>query len=291
MHIIFFKRLCALKILNMDETLRKEKLYSRILEVDLLRGIALFFMIFDHIAYDLFMTLPMIFKGYNEPGTWTNSLSSFAFNYWNWNVRIVVRYFIVFIFLSLTGICCSFSHSNIKRGLKLFGLACIVSLVTFIMGLIISDINVTILFGLLQCVSLSLIMIGLLEKLTSNKWVYLAIGLVFMGIGIFMNIQYNYSFEYKDHNIFLLLLMQIVGIGNVGGDSFPLFLNGGQIFIGVFLGKLLYPTRKSIFNKSYSNNMVTFMGRHSLIIYIAHQVLIVLLLSIVLLICGYKLAL
>lgn len=44
--------------------------------------------------------------------------------------------------------------------------------VTLVSGIIMNDINLTISFGILHCAVLSLIIIGLLEKITDNNWVY-----------------------------------------------------------------------------------------------------------------------
>lgn len=68
---------------------------------------------------------------------------------------------------------------------------------------------------------------------------------------------------------------------------FSIFLYGGEIFIGVFLGKLLYKDRKSLFNFNYHNNVITFIGRHSLIFYFAHQIIITGLFFVILLIMGF----
>ena len=62
------------------------------------------------------------------------------------------------------------------------------------------------------------------------------------------------------------------------------------ISIGVFLGKLLYANKKSLFkNAKYKNNVLTFIGRNSLIVYFAHQIILPVLAGLVLLILGYSL--
>ena len=89
---------------------------------------------------------------------------------------------------------------------------------------------------------------------------------------------------------FKIVFETILVINSSGSDHFPIFLNGGQIFIGVFLGKLLYSNKQSLFKKAkYHNNVVTFVGRNSLIVYFAHQVILPVLAGLVLLILGYSL--
>lgn len=269
------------------------KLSKRIIEIDILRGIAVLLMILDHTMYDIIGLLPSIFSDFPLSTGWSNKLVNFAAWYWHWDVRIIVRYFIVFIFLGLTGICCSFSKSNLKRGLKLLGVALLLTLGTFIAGKITNDIDLTITFGVLHCIAVSLILIGLLEKIIPQKycWIYFALGIIMFSIGSLL--EENQTFiSYEDGDVLLTILKSMIGINQCGGDHFPLLLNGGQIFIGVFLGKTLYYNKKSLFKKAkYSNNIVTFIGRNSLLVYFAHQIIIPLILGVILLICGFNLAL
>lgn len=271
------------------EETKKEKLEKRIIEIDFLRGIAVFLMILDHFMYDLWGLLPMIFEDFPKRDTFFFDLVKFAEFYWDWPVRIVVRYFILFIFLGLTGICCSFSKSNLKRGGKLMAVAILLTFATFIIGKMIDDPDLMITFGVLHCIALTLIIIGLLEKWIHNKWIYLVIGVIMVAIGIYLEPR-AVVISYGKENLLLLIFKQIIGVANCGSDCFPLFLNGGQIFIGVFLGKLIYSSKQSLFKKlHYSNNVVTFIGRNSLIVYFAHQIILPLLAGIILLILGYHL--
>ena len=266
--------------------MKKDKLAKRIIELDILRGIAVILMMLDHLMYDFIGILPMVFKDYPF------DLYYYAQAYWNWDVRIIVRYFVLFIFLGISGICCSFSKSNLSRGIKLMIFALLLTLATNIIGRFINDPELMITFGVLHCIALSLILIGLLEKVTSNKWIYLAIGLIMVSIGLYLHIspEYGNYHSYGDVPMYQAILEQIVGINKYGGDCFPLLLHGGQIFIGVFLGKLLYANKKSLFkNAKYKNNVLTFIGRNSLIVYFAHQIILPVLAGLVLLILGYSL--
>ena len=100
------------------------------------------------------------------------------------------------------------------------------------------------------------------------------------------------EYYYSDvPNVFVAVLRQIVGRGMFGSDSYSFLLFGGQVVLGVAAGKFLYPERKSLlFKKGYSDNVVTFIGRHALLVYVAHQLIIPVLLGLVLLICGFKLS-
>ena len=269
---------------------RRARIASRITEIDLLRGIAVILMVFDHFMFDVWGLYPQIFAGFPKYGTFWDKLYDLSFDYWMWKVRIAVRYVVLFVFLSLTGISCSFSKSNMKRGLILGAIALVLTLATFIIGKMTGDGEMLITFGILHLISLSIIVVALLEKLTANKWVYLAIGAAMMIVGAFL-LKEEVVF-YSSDNFIKLFFKQFVGLVVLGPDGYSFLFYGGQVFIGVFLGKLLYPQRMSlIFKKGYSDNPVTFIGRHSLIVYVAHQAVIPVVVSLVLLLCGYKLQL
>ena len=136
-----------------------------------------------------------------------------------------------------------------------------------------------------KCADLALILIGLLEKAVSSKWVWLITGTVLVCIGAALSPTTPLS--YGDSGIAAAIIGQLLGVVSAGGDSFPFPLYGGQIFLGVFLGRQLYPHRRSLLRIPYRNSALTFVGRHSLAIYFAHQIVLPLLLGTVILLCGY----
>lgn len=276
----------------MDNTraLYKKKISNRIFEIDLLRGIAVLLMIFDHIMYDLWDVLPMLFLDYPKNGSITMDLFSYSRLYWTWDVREIVRYFVVFIFLGLVGVCASFSKRNIKRGAQLLGISLILTLGSYFLSLFLGNYYMLITFGTLHCIAVSLLLVGLLEKFIKNKWVYLIIGIILVGFGIYFE-SGVYTAYVGEENFFVLLMKQILGMIELGGDTMGIPLNGGQVFIGFFLGKLLYSERKSLFNKKYSDNLVLMIGRNSLVVYFLHQILIPVALSIILIMSGYTFSL
>ena len=268
-----------------------ENLEKRIIEVDILRGIAVIMMIFDHIMYDIWGLMREIFPDFPQYGGVSSTICRIAVDYWKWDIRIVVRCIFLAFFLGLTGICCSFSKSNLKRGLKLMAVSLALTAGTYLIGEFIGDPDIMITFGVLHCMALALIVIGLAEKVISNKWFYLAVGIIMIVLGIIIGKDAPYV-HYKDGSMVSLVIGQILGTCLCGGDCFPFLLYGGQVFVGVFLGKLLYKVKKSLFKKAhYSNNPVTFVGRNSLAVYFAHQIIIPLIMGIILLLCGFSIAL
>ena len=105
-------------------------------------------------------------------------------DYWICDARVVARFVVIAFFLVLTGICCSFSRSNLKRGLKLFGVAMLVTLVTFVAGKIMGDGELLITFGILHCISLAILLCSLIDVFTQNRYVYAVIGGLMIIVGL-----------------------------------------------------------------------------------------------------------
>ncbi len=259
---------------------------KRVKELDLLRGAAVLLMIVDHFFFDLWGFLPGIFE------TYPKALDTLGRSYWNWGVRTVVRPVVLFVFFSLTGICCSFSHSNLARGGKLFAVAMALTGGTYVVGALTGNPDLTIACGVLHCISIALLLVGLCEKIRMNKWVYLALGLALWGFGLTVDwVVRPELVHYGEEPLFSLLVRSFFGFAQCGSDSFSFPQVCGQIFVGVFFGKQFYPERKSLLKSPYRNHPLTFLGRHSLWIYLAHQLLLPVLTAGVLLAMGYTLAL
>lgn len=265
---------------------RVKKWASRAKELDLLRGGAVLLMIMDHFFFDLWGLLPGLFEAYPR------SLELLGRNYWGWEVRAVIRPVILFVFFSLTGVCSSFSRSNLARGGKLFAVAMVLTGGTFAAGYLTGDLDLTITCGVLHCIALALLLVGITEKLHLNKWGYLGIGLLLWGAGIAINLMAQPKLvSYYAEPFLPLLGKSFLGFTMCGSDCFAFPEVCGQILIGVFLGKQFYRERKSLLKSPYRNHPLTFLGRHSLWVYFAHQILLPLLAAGVLLAMGYTLAL
>lgn len=268
----------------------KKSLENRIIELDVFRGVAVLLMIFDHFMYNLWGLMPMLFSDYPSKSLTARKIASAALDYWRMDLRVDVRYVVLAVFMLLTGICCSLSRSNLRRGLKLMGVALLVTAGTYVVGLVTGNMDITIAFGVLHCIALALILVGLLDRLKLSKWLYLAIGIVMTVVGAYLFSGAKFV-SYSDAPVMNTVFRAIIGTATCGGDCFPLLLFGGQVFVGVFAGRQFYTERKSVFrNARYKNGIVTFVGRNSLAVYILHQLILPLIIGIVLLLCGFHLA-
>ena len=76
---------------------------SRAYELDLMRGVAMIFVIFMHISWDLRYMFGIARCSYLDAP---------------WFEGLMHPFFLV-IFVGVSGICCTFSRSNVKRGNRL----------------------------------------------------------------------------------------------------------------------------------------------------------------------------
>ncbi|KYC48930.1 MAG: Acyltransferase family protein [Candidatus Methanofastidiosum methylothiophilum] len=235
---------------------------KRFYEIDALRGIAIIMMIVYHLSYDLYFLANFPIK--------INSLQWVLFQ------RATAS-----LFLLLVGISLTISHSrakqvysekeqffrNLKRGIKIFLWGAIITIFTFVFLS-----NGVILFGILHLIGVSII---ISYPLLEYKYRNLGLGLAVIVLGSYLG---NFTF-----NTPYLLWLGFEPEYFFSFDYFPLFPWFGVVLIGIFLGNLAYPNCKRRFDiPDLSNNLITkvlsFLGKHSLKIYLIHQPIIILLL-------------
>ena len=197
------------------------------------------------------------------------------------------------LFVSLSGICCTMSRNNLKRGSKLLVVALLFTLGTYIvyeyMG-----IDVLILFNVLHVLAISTLVYALLafvEKKTgiNPMGMTLIIGLVGIYIVLLQNQLYRLDYEYD--SLLLLPLGIAVKSAPSMGDYMPLIPWMGVFLLGAVIGRLCYASKKTLFPcKNQAVRAVTgpfeFLGRHSLLIYLVHQPVIYGILYVIFLAMG-----
>lgn len=223
---------------------------TRIWEIDFLRGIAIILMTTFHIIFDLsdIYGLPINYRG---------------------GVIFYIGRTSAILFMLIAGVSCSFSKSNFKRGVKIFIIAMIITLVTQLY-----DASLGIKFGILHFFGISMMLSPLFIKL--NKYWLLFIGTLALIAGALMSgviVQSQFLFP-----------IGLISSTFSSADYYPLFPWLGVFIYGIALGKILYHERNSLFKFSLKNNIVSFAGKHSLLIYVVHQPLILLILSLIMMI-------
>jgi len=219
---------------------------KRIWEIDFARGIAVIMMIIYHLLWSL--------RYFN--------ILQFKDNLW---ILIFARS-IPTIFFLIVGISLVLSYNKgrklnyyFKRGIKVISLGLIVS---FLAWFLFSE---NAILGVLTFIGISII---LGSFFVNFKKLNLILGFLFIILGlIFSKIKVNFN--------------EFIWIGLTPNnfypiDYFPLFPWFGIILIGIALGNFLYASGKSLFKEPKQNfvKIINFMGRHALIFYFIHNIII-----------------
>jgi uncharacterized membrane protein len=231
---------------------------GRIIEVDALRGIAIILMMAYHSVFDLsFLGLAAI---------------DLQQGFWFFLPRAIGA-----LFLLIAGASMALSESkdrqgahegywhHAKRGLKLAAAAAAITLATWIYpheGFI--------QFGIIHLIALATFIAPLFFRLGKLN---VLLGLVIIAAGGIVD-----AAQTDSHYLFWL---GITYPGYTALDHYPLIPWFGVVLIGLYAGQALFPDGKSRMGMkapaadSPAARLLAFLGRHSLAIYLAHQVVLI----------------
>lgn len=232
----------------------------RLWEVDALRGFAIVEMIFYHFVWDL-----------NYFGLVDYTL---VVGPWQWFARSIATLFIFTVGVSLT---LSYNREQQKlrhgrlfgkyllRGAKIFGLGLVITAATYLFigrGFVI--------FGILHLIGVSIVLAY--PFLKTNRWITLAAGLLVIVAGIMVD-------GLRSQSPWLLWL-GIKQVGTYMVDYYPVLPWYGIALIGIFAGYSLYPNgerriRFPAWGGTAPARGLQFLGRHSLVIYLIHQPILI----------------
>jgi uncharacterized membrane protein len=229
-----------------------ERKEERFIEIDLLRGIAIALMVCFHLLWDL------DYYGLNP-------LDKHI--YWYSQICPVV-------FFSLVGMCLVLSARNkttkqiVQRGAIILAIGCIISLISM---LIIPDKPVS--FGVLHCIGLSIIIGAFFMKMRTKTLICIAVPI--MGLGAFVN-----NWHMSAPNIIQLVIgIHQADLSKFTVDYFPMLPWFGIVLFGMALCGVMYKDGKRQFpfpdlSRFVPVQMISWLGKHSLTIYLAHQPII-----------------
>ena len=219
---------------------------ARIWELDALRGLCILGMVAVHLVFDL-----QIPTG-----------KAFAFVQ-NWGGVL---------FFLLSGLCATLGSRPVRRGAMVLGAGLICTAVTLAgraLGML-PDYMV-IRFGVLHCLGACMLLWPVFRKLP--VWLLAALGTGFGVLGIYLT---------------QCVMVEFSGFAWLGllypsyssADYFPLLPYLGFFLLGAVLGRLLYAKKKSLlpqWETIWVFRALRWCGRHSLILYLLHQPLLLLL--------------
>ena len=259
------------------DTLAKPPKRQRIWEIDFLRGLMILFVVWDHFMWDVNMVGTSTYK--SKLFQWLYDLSE---RYYAGSLRAVTHDVFVSMFVLTSGISCSFSRSNGKRAIKMMSFALLFSAVTYAVSAIIQD-ELTIYFNVIHVVALSVALytgIEWLWSLCKKNWQKNIFGVVMFAVTMTALILGSCAKSMNTHWTTLLFgksewFSKVITKFKNGGDYLAFLPDFGWFLVGVFLGKLIYRERKTVFpsvNAKYVSP-VTFCGRYSLWVYFISQII------------------
>ncbi len=264
----------------------KDTTSKRIWELDFLRGFSIIMMVFDHLMYDL-KSIPTWFSNYHEvENVFVSQLVELARLYWYSTLREYGHWVFVAIFLLVSGISSTFSRSNLSRGIKLLIVAALISIVTMSVEAF-TGLQIGIIFGIIHMFAVGTLIVYLLRKLWDNNLFLLIIGLVIVFLGFVIKWD---RVSYYNQVTFANFWEIMIGFKGYGADFFGIIPYVGVILIGVVIGKVFYPNRQSLLPSSDKawNRPFVYVGKHSLWVFLTHQLILAGLVFLIGFLLGYK---
>lgn len=217
---------------------------KRYIELDALRSIAILGMIIYHTAYDLQM-----FYGWNIDvfsGSWK-----------------IIQLATASLFLLLVGVTSSFTNRHpLQRFLRIGAAALLVSIVTFAI-----DPETYVRFGILHLIAISALLVPVLVLIPARRRVWLIVpGILLLLLGP--------SIPSLPPSSYLLLPLGVRPEGFISVDYFPLIPWFGVILIGYGIASHCMKWMHYAADRR-SASLISWPGKHSLLLYLIHQPMII----------------
>lgn len=165
------------------------------------------------------------------------------------------------LFVMLSGISSTLSRSNVRRGLKLLVISLGVTAVTYVF-----EPTSAVYFGILQCLALSMLIYGALF-VKAGPIACAAGGALVLGLGVALPMLVGGAAIRFDW----LLPFGIHSPEFSSYDYFPLVPWLGVFLAGAALGRGAYASGRSLIPRPPAATFINVAGRHSLLIYLVHQ--------------------
>lgn len=248
---------------------------KRIIELDFFRGTAILLMIVHHFMFDLRHVFGLDVLAFQDT-VW----------FMDW-----IRPVILYLFLTVSGISCSFSRNNFKRALRT-GLFALGITLTFEAVSYLSKSEMHIYFNVFHLVTLGILFYAFLtfreNKASAQEeagrvseegavsFDRKALFLMLLGmVTLYLGTAAAES-PFLEHNCFLIFGLYSRDVPGMA-DYLPIFPWFGMFLIGAAAGRIFYKKKKSLLSSETARKMevygrpLAFMGRHPLWLYALHQ--------------------
>ncbi len=258
----------------------------RVWELDLLRGILILAVTFDHFFMFLDQWQFIPFK--TEIG---QKIMEFAYVYRNSSFRNAMQPFALFLFSFLSGLNCRFTRSSFRRVLK-FWIFCAVFMGGFALlrVLLPNMLDVYLIFNIITVLTISFTVWWLFDLIRLPTWIRASIGTVLIVVGMVCYYKYFVEGNFSVQNDFLALMVYNDHGFELSKNNFePLLPHLGWFLIGGVIGKFAYPDNKTHCKQVYPPKPLRpllLIGKHSLFFFLVGPVIVFAPLWLVVLIIG-----
>lgn len=220
------------------------------------RGVALICMLIYHTAYDLYALFGVPLPLFTSP------------------FYVNLQRFIGFSFILISGISCSYSRNNLRRGAICFGCGMIMTIAT---ALVMPE--QLILFGVLHFLGAAMLLYALLQKAMDKipaVWGMIGAAILYV---LFQKVSYgmigigSLQIELPDvlYSTNVLFPLGFYAPDFSSADYYPLLPWFFLFMIGAFWGRYWKTDKMPAFVYRTHFKPLAFLGRHTILVYIVHQ--------------------
>ena len=218
---------------------------KRIYELDALRGLGILLVVFFHTAWDI--------------------CSEYNLEIINAPLITALVYLFAGMLIFISGASSYLGKNTLKRGVVVLLCALGVTAVTYVLFP-----KNYIGFGILHLLGVSMLLSWVIKKCHALNWTVLILAVAAFAFGLFVgkiHVETN-----------LLFWIGLTAKNYSALDFYPLLPWLGVFLFGYLFSSKFYKEYKSPFSKVwYRNDILSFSGRHSLVIYMVHQPIVYLL--------------
>ena len=240
---------------------------GRIWELDFFRGCMILLMFLAHFLYDL-MLFGTIWSfadpAFTEP-------ANAAWAYLISDDYLLFDSVIVFGFFLAAGISSALTRSGWMHGLKVLGFAFVISLCSGLFGIVIR-------FGVLHALGVSMLFEALLRSLKAPAPLIFGLALLLILLGLYPMMGFPLPEALTPWSWFFEAFGWPIGVYD---DYTPLIPHLGLFLLGSLAGRTVYAEKRSLAPEARPalGRPVEFLGRHSLFVYVTHQLVLFVLFS------------